>query len=118
MNKKSIKILIDAKLHDPVIYLLSTYISDAVTVAVRDINNWYLYSYFRFQMNGRSPKYSYTFIRHNENFLKKQIKYVPFSAVVFSFSSGPPCWICAMFIQIGNKIKELKEIDINLQKTV
>lgn len=69
-------------------------------------------------MNGRSPKYSYTFIRHNENILKKQIKYVPFRAVVFSFSSGPPCWMCAMLIQIGNKIKDLKEIDINLQKTV
>lgn len=70
------------------------------------------------EMNVRSSKYSCTFIRHNENILKKQIKYVPLSAVVFSFSSGPPCWICAMLIQIGNKIKELKEIDINLQKTV
>lgn len=69
-------------------------------------------------MNIQSPKYSYTFIRRNENILQKQIKYVPLSAVVFSFSSGPPCWICAMLIQIGNKIKELKQIDINLQKIV
>lgn len=69
-------------------------------------------------MNIQSPKYSYTFIRRNENILQKQIKYVPLSAVVFSFSSGPPRWICAMLIQIGNKIKELKQIDINLQKIV
>lgn len=100
-------------------YLLSTHsISDIETVVnplQMDKNS---HSYFRIEMNGRSPKYSYAFIRHNEKTLKKQNKYVPFSAVVFSFSSGPPCWICAMLIQTGNKIKELKEIDINLQKTV
>lgn len=64
------------------------------------------------------PKYFYIFTVHSEICWEKSLKYVPFNAVVFSFSSGPPCWISATFIQIGKKIKELKEIDITLQKTV